>query len=240
MTSDYEFLNCTPHDIVLYDADGTTVLRTFPKSNLVVRLAAAPQKQVAFQTLGVPVVTRQKFVALANEEELAARVGSKKDTTLLLVSMPVGEFMASRGTISRQYWTFGPDTGPDFVVRDAIGQIVGTRRLVLYSAPSSMRYQCAACGLDCTLANYCQTCSTEIGDEWYYIEGTRLHIRSNKIIRTAVGATPPLSPSTQTYLDDLEKRNKATDDAKKRGGSPKRARSASGGIDADLYESSSK
>ena len=75
--------------------------------------------------LGIPVVPAPLFsdvVGLPSDEEFQPDI---------LVSMPVGEFLRNH---PERYGgaVFGPDTGPDGVVRDQRGTILGTTRLLLY------------------------------------------------------------------------------------------------------------
>jgi hypothetical protein len=173
-----EWLNLTPHDIVVVD-DEKNILKTFPKSGRDVRLATSPQTDMPFQTLGVPVVTRQTFTSLIWPSDDMPR------KSWLLVSMPVGEFLATHPE-QCEHWVFGPDTGPAAVVRDQRGQIVGTKRLVFYAAPRGTLRTCCSCslydfGVD---PKSCPACDADIDDRMLYIAGTHLFMRQGKLIRT--------------------------------------------------------
>lgn len=108
-------INTTPHDIVYY-ADGKAV-KTFPKAVDSLRLTSAETE--AFTNDGMPVVSAPKFTGV---------VGTLPPGPIL-VSMPVGNFLATTGRKE----VFGPDTGPESVVRDDKGQIIGCKRFVQYA-----------------------------------------------------------------------------------------------------------
>jgi hypothetical protein len=130
-------LNLTPHDVHVLNDDGSTLL-TYPKSGQQVRLISKPQIPVDCDLEQVPVVSAQSWSNVDQSIKIDPNV------THLLVSMPVGEFLA-RSPISNQYWNYtiiGPDTGPQGAVRDQTGRIVGTRRLVLYTRPRYSGQQC--------------------------------------------------------------------------------------------------
>jgi hypothetical protein len=121
-------INCTPHDCHLYDKDGTTVIKTFPASGNTVRLkeerGQAPD--MTGTAIGAyPVVAAPSFTGVE---------GLPDDKTgTIIVSMPVGQYIQTHpdlwlGTV------VGPDSGNDGAVRDK-GQILGTKRFVIYKAP---------------------------------------------------------------------------------------------------------
>jgi len=47
--------------------------------------------------------------------------------------MPVGQTVHDNDEYHPPFEVFGPDTGPDHVVRDDKGQILGTKRFIKYS-----------------------------------------------------------------------------------------------------------
>ena len=121
-----DLINCTPHDISVFSCFCDEP-RVYAKSGKEIRVTSEEQTPLPFDALGVPVVSRQVFTSLTIPDDIPA--GSS-----LLVSMPVGEYFAAHPDQCR-HWVFGPDTGPDGVVRDQQGKICGTKRLVFYCAP---------------------------------------------------------------------------------------------------------
>lgn len=130
-------LNLTPHDVHVLNDDGS-ILLTYPKSGQQARMISKPQVSVDCDLGDVPMVSAQRWSNVDQSVEIDPEV------THLLVSMPVGDFIA-RSHISNKYWNYtiiGPDTGPQSAVRDQNGRIVGTRRLVLYTKPRYLNIEC--------------------------------------------------------------------------------------------------
>lgn len=123
-------INCTPHDLHVYDEKGENVVVTYHRSQYAPRLGQEPQKQVGSITTesgkNIPVYSPQKF---GNVEGLPpCGEGSCPD---IIVSMLVGQKLQESGS-----WpggVFGPDTGKG-AVRAENGQIKGTMRLIQYCA----------------------------------------------------------------------------------------------------------
>jgi hypothetical protein len=176
-----EFINCTPHEIVVVDKDRQPT--TYPKSGKDVRLVGDPQKELPFQTLGVKVATHQTFKDVSWSEPVPK--GS-----WILVSMPVGEFFAAHKD-KCDYWVFGPDTGPENAVRDQTGRIVGTKRLVFYAAPSGTETTCYICAAHWPAGGYCPSCGADCNDAMLHIEGTHLFVRDKKLVRTPTNVELP-------------------------------------------------
>jgi len=175
-----EFINCTPHDIVIVD-DEKKVVRKYETCDREVRLHAAEQKPMPFQTLGVPVVSRQVFDGVlwpAVDRHI-------EDGSWLLVSMPVGEYIAANPEACR-HWVFGPDTGPGAVVRDQRGQIIGTKRLVFYCAPHNTMYTCPICGDHFYDRGHCPRCGEHITSEMLHVANTDLVVRGRALVREFV------------------------------------------------------
>lgn len=110
-------INLTPHRVVVCSSDGRPV-RTYEPSGSVVRLRTLATP--AGELLGVPLVR----LAHGAPEGLP---GDLQPGDVLIVSTlalgPVAEAVPSGVTV------VAPDTGPESVVRDADGRIVGVRRL---------------------------------------------------------------------------------------------------------------
>jgi len=123
------YLNCTPHAVVIYDADGKNILATIPPSQWTIRVQTPPQRlvrTVEIEGVSVPVVSAQDFetgevtgVPPCDEFE--------QGRTALIVGVIGAEAVDS-------LWN-GPvyvtDTGPESAVRDLSGRILGVRRLQL-------------------------------------------------------------------------------------------------------------
>lgn len=121
--------NTTPHEILLF-VGNNDVKRFKPENGL--RLIAEPQQQVVdsiFNINDIPVVTKQNFIGFKWDDP--AKVPCKNNM-VLLVSMPVGEYFAAHPELA-EYTIMGPDTGPDGVIRDNAGKIIGTKRFILYA-----------------------------------------------------------------------------------------------------------
>ena len=117
-------INCTPHTVTLYAADGERVLRTLPPSGRVVRVKTPPQRQRGALD-GVPIVDAQRFADSAEIYGLPERPGPDGRWPTIIVGIVGFE------AIVRAYpgTALATDTGPESVVRDSAGQILGVRRL---------------------------------------------------------------------------------------------------------------
>lgn len=124
-------LNCTPHAITIYDDKGENVITTFPSSGYVARLTSKPQEWVGSLQLDdgrvVPIYSPQVF-----QKEVEGLPPLEENQRLnIIVSLVVGEHLKAI-----PFWqgaVYGPDMGKDGVVRNEAGQILGTKRLVLYT-----------------------------------------------------------------------------------------------------------
>ena len=144
------------------------------------------QRTMPFQTTGVDVVERATFDRL---EWLGG--DEPADNKFIIVSMPVGEFLATHPTLCKWY-VFGPDTGPDACVRDSVGRIVGTKRLVFYAKPSGVHYDCVICTNFNTPLGYCASCGTDISEQAVHVDGTMVWWRDGALLRLDKNApTPP-------------------------------------------------
>lgn len=116
--------NLTPHNIVILADNGTRIV--YHKADTVARLVSRRQEQIGHLDDGCPVFTPQEFVAIDPKTP-----NLSKEECGVIVSMPVGEWLRQNGW---GVWgeVYCADTGPNGVVRDANGNIVGTKRLVRY------------------------------------------------------------------------------------------------------------
>ena len=126
-------INTTPHTVSLY-LSGDTVVDYPPDKQCALRLIEQPGEKYADEH-GVPVHGPPQWVGLSWLEFPRKDIEGKID---LLVSMPVGNYLRERGMgpmlrESGVWNVYGPNTGPDKVVRNDAGQIVGTTELILYA-----------------------------------------------------------------------------------------------------------
>lgn len=122
-----DVINTTPHEIVVCGADNATIARYPSDPSAQLRMKTSPMNELAPLNGVVPVVSAPTYVSIDGPvAELLKRT--------LIVSMPVGEYIRQHRDDAEfeSMRVYGPDTGPEGVVRDGSGRIVGTRRLVMY------------------------------------------------------------------------------------------------------------
>lgn len=109
-------VNLTPHEVVVYDLMGReVVLRLLPSGSV----ARATEQTVQHgDVMGVPVV----------KTTMGDVTGVSHGHGSFIVSALVGQKLADQ--IKRA--VYSPDTGPESVVRDPQGKILGVRRLRVY------------------------------------------------------------------------------------------------------------
>ncbi len=135
--------NLVPHTVDIYCADGVTLEARIPSSGEL-RLKSAPQKigtTIKVGDMHLPLAERQQFEGLdetspgyslytIKSAELGGQVG-------FIVSMPVAEILrTTQSGIGPAI--FAPGTGPRFVVRNPAGQVIGTKRLEVYSIATAV------------------------------------------------------------------------------------------------------
>ncbi len=103
-------VNLTPHPIVLYRGDEPVL--TVPPSGTVARVST--HQMPSGEVDGIPVV-RTSFGKVENLPE-------RQEGTFYVVSTLVAQAVPFRDDV------IAPDTGPESVVRDEDGKIVGVRR----------------------------------------------------------------------------------------------------------------
>ena len=116
-------VNLCPHDVVVYSND-KRIISTFKATGQTLRLKEETGKNL--QNLGgtIPVVTPTKYIGLDGNYPTG--------DVILLVSQLVGEYILDNLTTIDVKGVYSPDTGPNGVVRDDKGQIIGTKRLKKY------------------------------------------------------------------------------------------------------------
>lgn len=127
-------INCTPHPVVVFNAEGTEVLATFACTDYQPRLAEEAQEQVGFlqrpDGTQVPVVSPQKFKGVTGLPPVDG-----EECPDIIVSMLVGQKLRETGEWAGA--VYGPDTGKG-AVRDENGRIKGTTRLIQYCARKAL------------------------------------------------------------------------------------------------------
>jgi hypothetical protein len=109
-----EFLNLTPHEVILEPADGAR--RILPPSGTVARLNTEARETGALA--GVPLVTIRHGAIIDLPAPQPGRA--------YIVSLLVAAACPERDDV------VAPDTSPDSVVRDERGRIVAVRRLATF------------------------------------------------------------------------------------------------------------
>lgn len=123
------YLNCTPHAVVIYDAEGKNILATIPPSQWTIRVQTPPQcpvRTVEIDGVDVPVVSGRDFEA-GEVDGVPPCDEFEQERTALIVGV-VGAKAVDRLWDGPVYVT---DTGPESAVRDQTGRILGVRRLQL-------------------------------------------------------------------------------------------------------------
>ena len=123
-----QIVNLTPHSIKLYANSGTITM--FPPRGKVIRLQSIEQQSESVTINGdsVPISSPPCF-------EPVIYWPMMKDCHAVLVSMPVGQIIQRNPEFGPPYEVWGPDTGPDHVVRDEDGCILGTTQFIRYYKP---------------------------------------------------------------------------------------------------------
>ena len=121
-----DIANCTPHAIAVTPAGAESVVTVLhkPDARNLLRLVPTTQVRVAAVDGKYDVVTAPEFTAVEGEVPAGAKY--------VLVSMPVGQWLAAHPDKFAGVGVLGVDSGPGQAVRDAGGAIIGARRLVLY------------------------------------------------------------------------------------------------------------
>jgi len=110
-------VNCTPHKLNIYDADNKLIV-SLPS---VCSIRLTSKQEPAGHIGQVPLVTPQIFTGLDRE------LPDVKQGVI------VSDFVARYIAGDHKYPVYSPDTSPAAAVRTLTGEIIGTRRLVLYS-----------------------------------------------------------------------------------------------------------
>jgi len=139
-------LNLTPHKITIV---GENKSITLEPSGYVARVITRETKKYEVPikqgdvTVIVPAVEREQVdVQLPDPREVLQSLNGISGVVLLVSSM-VGDYVKNKGLppewlavarIGISITVAAPDTGPDSVVRDSEGRIIGVRRIVVYKS----------------------------------------------------------------------------------------------------------
>lgn len=119
-------INLTPHAIHIYD-EHKKLVATIPASGHVLRVGSKPQRfieNIEYEKTVVPIFSPADYTTCEGIEDIDI---TGKD---LIVSWVCGEgLMKERKDFPHRI--LNPDTGPDSVVRDEQGKIIGVRRFIL-------------------------------------------------------------------------------------------------------------
>ena len=112
-----KIVNLTQNDVVLVMEDGSKV--TFEKSGKVARIVEEISRTYSEDEIGYPLL-RKEFGGVDSE----FAIGRERKDTVFIVSLPGLQCLKHRNDI------ISPDTGPDSVVRDEEGRIIGVKRFM--------------------------------------------------------------------------------------------------------------
>lgn len=115
LSDDVKVVNLTPHDVNIVNDNGE-VIRTYPATGTVARVASSASKVREID--GVDVVSTE----FGDVDGLPPQ----SSDTVYIVSMLVAQALSDRTDL------IAPDTGPQSVVRDDKGQIIGVKRFARY------------------------------------------------------------------------------------------------------------
>jgi hypothetical protein len=118
--------NLTPHNIIVQPTgSGPTIF--YARSDIVARLNTKEQGFVKTLEDGSPVYTPQIFTSV-----FPRRPQLTNEQIGVIVSMPVAEWIKKKKGAKWAGNVYCADTGPEGVLRDERGVIIGTKRLVQY------------------------------------------------------------------------------------------------------------
>ncbi|MHA1680871.1 MAG: hypothetical protein ACTSUE_07675 [Promethearchaeota archaeon] len=127
-----EYINCMPHKFVLYDEETTAILQELEPSNLQLR-AEARASPSSLKYLGKAIVSFAPNYVLSQQsvQDIKQATTNSHTTYILLVSMVMGNVLRDH-PLGPHIVVLGPDTGPQAVIRDKDGKVIGTTRLIQY------------------------------------------------------------------------------------------------------------
>jgi len=128
-----KIINCTPHDIVVYDDDGKTVIVTIPRSEPI-RLKEIDEEAGEIKiidterSIRIPLIARDFVCPSITPPDDGD--GGGDGFEVYIVSLPMLMMLALKADdLPRSVLFVAPDTGSG-AVRDEKGQIIGTKRFI--------------------------------------------------------------------------------------------------------------
>jgi len=123
-------VNLTPHDIVVYDREGKTVLRRYERSG---HTCSVVEKDPAEET-GGSVKIIEGMQVLRPRVQTGLSYAPEDCRPDVIVSQITAQYIVSNWTWFRKYFgsVFTPATDMTYSVRDDRGQIIGTKALIQY------------------------------------------------------------------------------------------------------------
>lgn len=124
-------LNLTPFNIIVFPTAANAPLIVYPKSGTTASLISDTQAALESLPDGCSVVEPQRFVRV--EPPAPPSTLFTDEMVGVIVTMPVAQWLSETGgggDVWRAIYT--ADLGPNGVVRNAGGAIIGTRRLCCY------------------------------------------------------------------------------------------------------------
>ena len=110
------FVNLTPHEINMYDPSGESLIATFPPSGVVARV----NEESSFYQRGIFKFSKKEYTSLYFSDPNFVLDTEMYNIVSTFCMNAVPE--KDRGVVF-----VSPDTGPDSVIRDSDGKIIGVR-----------------------------------------------------------------------------------------------------------------
>lgn len=118
-----DFVNLTPHDINYVDATGQTYTL---RSTTSTRAVSEPTHRLdPVHHAGLNCIAEPRFIGIENFPFSEERPDEWRNVIVAGLAAPHVPQWFTKGV-------YGPDTGPDAVVRDDAGRIIGTRQFICY------------------------------------------------------------------------------------------------------------
>ena len=112
------FHNLTPHAITVYDAAGGRVIHVFEPAGQIARCESTATQVAVIDGISIHRTTFGPVTGLPEPGP----------DTVYIVSSLVAQSLATSGRND----VLAPDTGPDSVIRDEAGRIIGVRRFQVF------------------------------------------------------------------------------------------------------------
>ena len=117
-------VNLTPHPLVFYESDKTTVICTIPSSGICRLAEEKAEPLTVFNHEG-------KLITVKSPPKYGNMTNLSSSTQPICVSMVIGQYLANNPSLYEGD-VYGVDSGPDGVVRGPKGEIIGSIALIKY------------------------------------------------------------------------------------------------------------